>query len=131
FIGVIRYGQSVALRSTEMVKGEGCSGGFFRIETRVSACNDRTVTQTPSAPFLPQAAATAPGPGPFPYRYALSNNAPMYNRVATAAEQKRFENRYGPAGRAEKLPKSLSAHEDLATKDTIAPSDPIPPFLLN
>lgn len=131
YIGLIRYGQSVALRDPAIVKGEGCSGGFYQVEPRGFVCNDRTVSLAPSPQFLAAASATVPGPGPFPYRYAFSNGAPMYNRVATAAEQKRFEARFGPAGRAEALPKALSAHEDLAVKEVITPTDPTPTFLLN
>jgi lipoprotein-anchoring transpeptidase ErfK/SrfK len=131
YIGLIRYGQSVALRSTELVKGESCKAGFFQIEPRGFVCQDRTVTLEPSPRFLAAAASAAPAPGPFPFRYAFSNGTPMYNRIATAAEQKRFEARFLPAGKALSLPETLAAHEDLATRDPILPADPIPGFLEN
>src|SRR5512143_661939 len=49
FIGYIRNGSSVTLRSTDLVPGEGCPGGFYRVEPRGYVCNDRTVTRAPSA----------------------------------------------------------------------------------
>jgi len=74
-------------------------------------------------------AATAQVPGPFPYRYAVSNGAPMYNRIPTNGEIRRYEHEFGPAGKFEKLPPFLAAHEDLAVDEPIAPTDSIPPFL--
>jgi hypothetical protein len=131
YIGLIRYGQSVALRTSEIVKGEGCKAGFLQIEPRGFVCQDRTVTLEPSPGFLAATASAAAAPGPFPFRYAFSDGAPMYNRVPTAAEQKRFEARFRPPGKALPLPETLAAHEDLAVRDHILPSDPIPSFLEN
>jgi hypothetical protein len=129
FLGYIRYGTSVALRGTGTVHGEGCPGGFYRVEPRGFVCNDRTVTLAPSPAFLAGAAATAPSPGPFPYRYALSNGTPMYNRVPTAAEARRFEGAFGPAGAWQPLYRTLAAHEDLADPTPILATDELPPFL--
>ncbi len=129
FIGYIRVGQSVALRSTDRVRGEGCSGGFYAAEPRGYICNDRTVTRAPSPRFVEAAEVSKPQPGPFPYRYAISNGAPMYNRIPKPAEQKKAERVFGPAGKWQPLIKTLSAHEDLAEPKPILPTDPAPPFI--
>jgi hypothetical protein len=129
FLGYIRYGTSVALRSTELVPGQNCPGGFYAVAPRGFVCRDRTVTLEPSSMFLAQSAATAPSPGPFPYRYALSNGTPMYNRVPTPAEARRRENPFGPAGKWHSLHHALAAHEDLAVSESIVGADTIPAFL--
>ena len=129
FLGYIRYGTSVALRSTDTVRGENCPGGFYPVEPRGFVCKDRTVTLAPTPAFLAQAAATAPSPGPFPYRYALSNGTPMYNRVPTPDEARRRENPFGPAGKWQPLYRTLAAHEDLASPEPIVASGATPPFL--
>lgn len=131
FIGYIRVGRSVPLRSESLVPGENCRGGFFQILPHGYICNDRTVTRGPEKRFEEVASTTGASSGPFPYRYAISAGAPMYNRLPTQAEQKRFERKYGPAGKWKPLIKTLSAHEDLAIPTPIEPSDPIPPFLEN
>ena len=130
FLGYIRYGTSVALRATDLVRGEGCPAGFYQVEPRGYVCNDRTITLVPTPAFVAQAAATAPTPGPFPYRYALSNGTPMYNRVPTPDEARRRENPFGPAGKWQPLHRMLAAHEDLATPDPILADGATPPFLL-
>jgi hypothetical protein len=129
FLGYIRYGTSVALRSTDTVSGQNCPGGFYQVEPRGFVCRDRTVTLDPSPAFVAQALATAPSPGPFPYRYALSNGTPMYNRVPTAAESRRRETPFGPAGKWQPLYRTLALHEDLAAPDPILAEGAIPPFL--
>lgn len=131
YIGYVRHGQSVALKSLDTVYGPGCPGGFYAIEPRGYVCNDRTVTLKPDDRFVAAARATDPGSGPFPYRYALSNGSPMYNRIPTRAEQVRFERTYSPVGKWFPLHKAIAAHEDLATFDAIAPKDSAPPFLLD
>lgn len=130
FIGYVRYGQSVALKSTETVPGAGCRGGFYAIEPHGYVCNDHTVTLSPTERFVAAARAVDPGPGPLPYRYALSNGAPMYNRIPTRDEQVRFERVYGPVGKWIPLHKAVAAHGDLATFDAIPARDPAPAFLL-
>ena len=129
FLGTIRAGQSVRLRSQQVVAGQRCPRGFFAIEPRGYVCWDRTVTLEPDSPFLRAVGHTLPRPGPFPYDYALSNGAPMYTRIPSAAEQKRNEWRYGPAGEVPPLPKFLRGHEQLAVLDAIRPADPMPDFL--
>jgi hypothetical protein len=129
FLGTIRVGQSVRLRSAERVVGQNCSRGFFAIEPRGYVCWDRTVTLEPGGPFLRAVAHTLPRSGPFPYDYALSNGAPMYARVPTGVEQKRNEWRYPKAGEWVPLPKFQRGHEQLAVLEPISPRDPIPEFL--
>ncbi|NUQ72554.1 MAG: L,D-transpeptidase [Polyangiaceae bacterium] len=129
FIGYIRVGESIGLRSAERVRGEGCSGGFYLIEPRGFVCADRTVTESPDARFIEAIEATRAVAGPFPYRYAISGGAPMYNRVPIPAEQTKAERPFGPAGKWIPLIKSLSAHEDLAEPLRIEPTDPLPSFL--
>lgn len=129
FLGYIRYGTSVTLRSADIVPGQNCPSGFHAVEPRGFVCRDRTITLDPTPAFLDQNGATAPSPGAFPYRYALSNGTPMYNRVPTPAEARRRENPLGPAGKWHPLHRALAAHEDLAAPDLIASSDAIPSFL--
>jgi L,D-transpeptidase catalytic domain len=129
FVGYVRNGSSIALRSTEPVRGEGCPGGFYLVEPRGFVCNDRTVTRSPSARAVETAAAAAGAPGPFPYRYAFADGAPMYNRIPDTAEQHRVERAYGPAGDERRPPAHASAYQDLASLATIAAVDAVPPFL--
>lgn len=129
YLGYIRVGESVALRQTATHPSADCFGGYFAVEPRGYVCNDSFVSLNPSSEHTIAMEATAPRPGPYPYRYAVSNGAPMYNRIPTTREQTRFEAVFGPAGKYEKLPPFLAAHEDLATDESIAPTDPIPPFL--
>jgi hypothetical protein len=129
FLGTIRVGESVALRTTDKVAGQGCPQGFFRIEPRGYVCHDRTVTRDGETPFLKAVQATSPVSGPFPYRYALSNGAPMYTRVPTPLEQKRTEWRYGKAGEFRPLGMFQRGHEHLARVVPIEPTDPLPAFL--
>jgi hypothetical protein len=128
-LGYIRNGSSIALRSTEVVPGEGCPGGFFPVVPRGFVCNDHTVTLTPSPRFLETAEAAAASTGPLPYRYAFSDGAPMYNRVPSPDEQARFERGLGPAGAQRSPFDHPSTYQDLATLDAIDPVDPMPPFL--
>jgi hypothetical protein len=131
FIGYVRFGQSVALRASELVSGPGCSKGFFQIEPRGFVCRDRTVTTEPSPRLVELGQAIAISEGPFPFRYALSNGAPMYTRIPTPKEQARNERPLGPAGRFTPLIKTLASHEDLARVQTIAPHGSPPSFFLD
>ena len=129
FLGYMRVGQQVALRSTELVRGQGCPGGFYRVQPRGFVCNDVTVTLKESTPFLTNNAFTLPEAGPHPYRFAISNGAPMYSRLPSQQEQKRHEWRYGKVGEVVALPLFQRGHEHLAVTDPIVPSGPVPPFL--
>jgi hypothetical protein len=119
----------VALKSAERVPGQGCTGRFYAIEPRGFVCDDANVVVDPDARFEAIGTLVAEVPGPYPYRYAISNGAPVYNRVPTAAEQARFERGFGPRGVFVKLHKSHASHEELATPDPIAPSDEVPDFV--
>ncbi len=129
FIGYVRNGSSVGLRSAELVGGDGCPGGFYPVVPRGFVCNDRTVTRAPSARSVETAAAAAGSPGALPYRYAFSDGAPMYNRVPSQAEQQRTERPYGPAGEDRSPYARRSVYQDLASLVAVADLDPLPPFL--
>jgi L,D-transpeptidase catalytic domain len=119
----------VALRSSELVRGDGCPGGFYAVAPRGFVCNDRTVTRAPSPRLVETSAAAAGSPGPFPYRYATSDGAPMYNRIPSAGEQARLERGFGAAGDERSPFQRPSAYQDLATLEPIVAVDPVPPFL--
>lgn len=129
FLGYVRAGSRVPVRSGDVVQGPGCPGGFVPVAPRGWVCRDRTVTTTPRPAFAAAADLTRGGPGPFPYRYAMSNGAPMYNRIPTPAEQARFERWLGKPGTHQPLPLTLRSHEELAVAQTIAPDGATPTFL--
>lgn len=129
FLGYVRVGSTLPLRSEEIVRGTGCAGGFYQVEPRGYVCRDMTVSEAPREPWMEAAEMTRGGPGPLPYRYAFSNGAPMYNRVPSRSEQQRFERFLGKPGEHAKLPKTLRSHEELAVSEAIVAKDPLPPFL--
>lgn len=129
FLGYFRTGSPITLRSAERVSGEGCPGGFYRVEPRGYVCRDRTVSDAPRPAFAEAASLTRGGPGPFPYGYALSGGTPMYNRVPTVAEQARYERFLGKPGTFQPLQITLRSHEELAVTERIAPNGPRPGFL--
>lgn len=129
FLGYIRVGSSVKLKSTEPVPGIDCRGGFYAIEPHGYVCNDRTITTERTSPFLEANAHTLPQDGPYPYHFALSNGAPMYAGVPSAREQKKERWQYGEAGTFVKLGMFQAGHEHLAVTDPIAPSTELPDFL--
>jgi hypothetical protein len=130
FLGYVRTGYEVPLRSRERVKGEGCPAGFYQVAPRGYVCADRTVTESPREAFLAAALATRPASGAFPYRYGLSDGSPMYNRVPTAKEQERYERWLGKPGVFDPLPKTLRSHEELAEDRAIEATGEVPPFLV-
>jgi hypothetical protein len=129
YLGYVRPGSSVTLRSTERTGGEGCPGGFYPVEPRGYVCNDHTVTLAPSPRFVALSAATAAAAGPLPYRYAFSDGAPMYARIPTPEEQRRAEHGLGPADSQTRHRKITSTYEDLASADPAGPVEPLPAFL--
>jgi hypothetical protein len=131
FLGYVRAGNSIRLKSKDKVRGVGCPGGFFLVEPRGYVCHDRTITDDPPATFRQAADATRGGPGPLPYRYGLSNGTPMYNRIPTAQEQERYEKFLGKPGTFTQLIKVLRSHEELAVSEVIPPRDEVPAFLKN
>ena len=130
FLGYVRTGYQVPLRSRERIKGEGCPAGYYQVEPRGYVCADRTVTESPREGFLAAALATRPSDGPFPFSYGLSNGTPMYNRIPVAREQERYERWLGKPGKFDKLPKTLRSHEELAEDRVMEAPDPVPTFLL-
>lgn len=131
FLGYVRAGSAITLKSEELVRGRGCPGGFYRVEPRGFVCRDRTVSDAPRKAWLEAAEAARGTAGTFPYRYAFSNGAPMYNRVPTPAEQARFEKFLGKPGTHADLPKTLRSHEELAVTEGIPAKDALPPFLMD
>ncbi len=129
YLGYVRSGSSVALRSAERLPGEGCAGGFYPVEPRGYVCNDHTITLAPSPRFVALAAAAAPSPGAYPYRYAFSDGAPMYTRIPTPEEQARAERTFGPADSRTRPRKRRSTYDDLASTDAVDPEEPAPPFV--
>lgn len=129
YLGYLRVGQRVALKSEDKVEGQGCPKGFYRVEPLGFVCDDDTVTRQQSTPFLRANGLTSPRDTPFPYDWAISNGAPMYARLPTVDEQRRKENRYGKVGVWHPLPKFSRGHEHLATLEPIAAADPMPAFL--
>lgn len=129
FLGYVRFGGSVVLKSSEPVVGEGCPKGYLAVEPRGYVCRDHTVNTAPSPELREALASLAPRPGPFPFEWAISNQAPMYNRLPTAAEAKRAERGLGPPGVWQKLHRSHAAHEELALSDVIVTKGAAPTFL--
>ncbi|MBI4701778.1 MAG: L,D-transpeptidase [Deltaproteobacteria bacterium] len=129
FLGYLREGSSVALRSPGLVPGALCPRGFYAVEPRGYACANGTVTVDPDHPARRALADVAAAGGPLPYRYALSNGAPMYARLPTPSEQRRMERGHGRAGTFRRLPLFQRGHEDLAVVEPIAARDPVPPSL--
>jgi hypothetical protein len=129
FLGYMRVGQQVALRSPELVRGEGCRKGFYRIQPHGYVCNDRTVTVGAETAFLRANKHTLPRSGAFPYEFAISNGAPMYGRLPNQKEQKRSEWQYGKAGTFTPLSMFQRGHEHLAVTDPIEGKHAVPPFL--
>jgi hypothetical protein len=129
YLGHVGFGETLTLRSSDTVAGEGCRGGFYPVEPRGFVCNNSLVSLAPAPKQAELAQALASTLGPLPFQYAYSDGAPSYNKVPTAAESKRLEQGYGPAGDKRTLPKNPAPYDDLATLDTIAPSGPMPTFL--
>lgn len=129
FLGTVRQGTSIAVKSLDTVKGDHCAEGFYEAEPRGYICKDHTVTTSPPALFMAVDALTHPRSGPMPYEYALSDGAPMYNRVPTAAEIKRVETYMGKPHVFEPLYITLRSHEEMARSDAIPANAPLPSFL--
>jgi hypothetical protein len=129
FLGYVRFGGSVVLKSPALVPGDGCPKGYLAVEPRGYVCHDHTVTTSPSAELREALASLAPRPGAFPFDWAISNQAPMYERLPTPAEVKRAERGLGPGGVWQRLHKSHAAHEELALPDVLVPSGAVPRFL--
>ncbi len=128
-LGYIRIGTSVAVKSAEIVKGQGCAGGFVAVEPLGYVCLDRTATLDGSGRYLQSMRLVAEKDRPLPYRYALSNGAPMYRRLPTPAEWAKQERFLGKAGTFKPQAWGNRGHEKLAETRVVAAIDPVPPFL--
>ncbi len=129
YLGYIRSGTSVRVRSLETTPGVGCAGGFYETLPRGFLCNDHTVSTSPPIEYMRVIRETRAREGVMPYRYALSDGAPMYNRVPTVEEIASTERFQGKPHAFSALFPTLRAHEELAVVDPIAASDPLPAFL--
>lgn len=129
FLGYVRVGTTLTVKSLDRVKGQGCGGGFYEVEPRGYVCADRTVALEPTGRFIDVAKATRSRGGTLPYRYGLSDGTPMYNRIPTEKEQDRNERYLGPRGKFTPLIKTLRAHEELAVSEVVAAEPGIPEFL--
>jgi hypothetical protein len=129
FLGYMRVGQTVALRTSDRVRGEGCRQGYFAIEPRGYVCDDDTVSLDADTPFLRANRHTLPRQGPHPYEFAISNGAPMYGRLPSAKEQKRTEWPFGKAGSFTPLSMFQRGHEHLAITDPPEVLGQVPTFL--
>ena len=129
-IGYIRVGTWIDLKSAEKVLGEGCKGGWYEAKPFGFVCKEESSTMDPRDPLLVAMQVVVPrSDAPLPYRYALSSGAPMYGHVPTDAEQTKAEGPKEKRRAREKLGKWASGHEELATDETIAPTDEVPALL--
>jgi hypothetical protein len=129
-IGYIREGTSIPLKSAEKVKGEGCRGGWFAADPYGFACLDSTTTLDLQSPLFAALAQAAPSrAATAPYRYAFSDNAPMYSRIPTPAQQLKIE---GPPERRKPVSAGpwARSHQELAVAEPIKASDAVPGFLV-
>lgn len=126
-VGFLREGMSVALRAPEPVKAGGCKGGWYAVEPYGFVCNDGTTTLDLSDPLFTALAESAPTTNER-LRYAFSDNAPMYTRLPSLAEQERVE---GPPAQRKpyKLGSWANSHQELAVDERVAPTDEVPGFL--
>ncbi len=128
-LGYVRFGESVVLKRTDLIPGEGCVRGYYAIEPRGYVCADAK-----AAVELPEArrkafAALALGTGAAPLGWGLSDRAPMYNRLPTQSEWARAERGFVAAGAWQKLHHSHAAHEELAGRVALRSHEEPPPWL--
>ena len=88
WIGFLRSGNSVPLRSTKPLAGPGC-GAFYAIEPQGYVCADgRRATLDPNDPVYQAVAPFATkGDSPTPHRYAESLGAARYTTLPTEEQQ--------------------------------------------
>lgn len=130
-IGYVRLGQSVALRKEEPVRGSGCPGLFYPVEPYGWVCLDRAATLDGEGRWQRAMREAAPSEELMPFGFALSNGAPMYRRIPTAAERAKETAAYGRPGEFKPQSWGNRGHEKLAEVRAIAPSGPLPWFLQN
>ncbi|HTU57186.1 MAG TPA: L,D-transpeptidase, partial [Polyangiales bacterium] len=88
WIGFLRSGNSVALRSTKPLAGPGC-GAFYAIEPQGYVCADgKRATLDPNDPVYQAVAPFATkSDSPTPHRYAESLGAARYTTLPTEEQQ--------------------------------------------
>ncbi|MCU0657548.1 MAG: L,D-transpeptidase [Polyangiaceae bacterium] len=126
-IGYIREGTATPLSSEKPTHGDGCPGGWYAVEPTGFVCKDHTTTLDLSSPRYTALAEAAPARGTvLPYRYAFSRGAPLYNRVPTREEQLKTEGPREKWVEPPPLTPFLSGHEELAQREEIKATDPVP-----
>lgn len=97
-LGYLRMGSTAAVKP-EIIKKPNCPEGWYELVEGGFVCG-RFATMD----FHREELANAPHPpftdGPLPYQYGLNltNGTPLYNRVPTKKERRRFEATLGGAG---------------------------------
>jgi L,D-transpeptidase catalytic domain len=128
-LGYLRVGRALALRQAAPVRGAGCPGAFYAVEPRGWVCLDRTATLDGSSRFVRGMRLARPASAPLPFRYALSNGAPMYRRLPSAAEWHRAERWLGKPGSFKPLAWGSRGHAELAETRAVKPDGALPFFL--
>jgi len=132
-LGVLRAGQSVALRAEQGHKigdpvKKGCGRGWYAVEPAGYVCLDHDASDQPSRYSL-NMQELLPREGAHPFFYALSMGTPSYRRVPHPSEWARKERVFGQAERRP-LPPHWQGHEELATNPKLSLS-PMPLYLLD
>ncbi len=93
FIGLIRAGQSVAIKEGPLTGPTiaTCAGGWFAVEPRGFVCVGPGSTLAAEDPRALAAAEILPRASDEPFHYGVSLGAPRYLRIPTRAEQRQSE----------------------------------------
>jgi hypothetical protein len=130
-IGSLRAGERLSLAKREPLRGPGCAGlGFVQVKPRGYVCLDQNVALGSSGRYVrAMQAARASAAGILPFQYALSDGAPMYRRLPTAAESESAERNLGPRGQFQPLSRWQRGHEALAVSRPVTSKEKPPWFL--
>ena len=126
-LGYLRAGTSVALKTGTPVAGTGCAGRWYEVEPAGYLCADQRTAFEPTR-YVKSMQLAKPRSGPLPFDYALSNHAPMYQRVPTREEWEHHERYLGPPGTFGPLSWGNRGHEKLAEVRAIPARDELPWF---
>ncbi len=134
-LGYVHVGASVALRSSEPLRSDGCKTAWYAVEPRGYVCNDNTTILETETRQLPPTAlrllkgyvSAMPHGGPLPYGYALSLGTPMYGRIPEAMEQRRSESVYGTPPAT--LGTWAKGHDGLASTEPVTAENALPWFV--
>lgn len=128
--GSIRAGTWLTVRDPDPVKGPGCAGaGFVAVEPAGFVCLDENAVRDKASRYSRAMKRAAPLAGVLPYHYALSNGAPMYQRLPTREEWEATEAALGAPGTYQPLSRWQRGHEELAVARTLVPKEELPWFL--